>query len=364
MAGNINKSYQWAINTCNAPNVGYSQGYRNQVTVGGITYYDCSSFIWFALKAGGFDVVGAYNGQTWPFVTTTMGPVLLKLGFQVVDRSGLLLPGDIGVNVEHTEMYYTGGQGTGICMGAHTARATLANQVSIGSSGGDPTAESLGTRWDTIYRYGDGAEGGYGCSIYVVAAIAGNFMQESNINPGIWESLVVGSWTGLNHGYGLGQWTNTGGDTHGRLYQLHDYLEKNGYSDDSGEGQMNFLIEENTWYSQQEASAFSSLQDFLTSTSTDLTLLTHAWNIGWEGIHDASWDLRVRNAERCLEFIQAHANDTSINQWITGNRYLSDSEMLNNAVMLYRFLSSGGGGGGTQGKKHTMPLWMYCRYTY
>ena len=36
----INKSYSWAINTCNAPNVGYSQSYRNQQTVGGITYYD------------------------------------------------------------------------------------------------------------------------------------------------------------------------------------------------------------------------------------------------------------------------------------------------------------------------------------
>lgn len=48
----INKSYSWAIETCNAPNVGYSNAYRNQQTVGGITYYDCSSFINYALLAG------------------------------------------------------------------------------------------------------------------------------------------------------------------------------------------------------------------------------------------------------------------------------------------------------------------------
>ena len=37
---NINQAYSWAVNTCNAPNVGYSQAYRNQQTIGGITYYD------------------------------------------------------------------------------------------------------------------------------------------------------------------------------------------------------------------------------------------------------------------------------------------------------------------------------------
>ena len=53
----IQKAYNWAIGTCNAPNVGYSQAYRNQRTVNGITYYDCSSFIWYALMAGDFQVV-------------------------------------------------------------------------------------------------------------------------------------------------------------------------------------------------------------------------------------------------------------------------------------------------------------------
>ena len=56
---NINQAYSWAVNTCNASNVGYSQTYRNQQTIGGITYYDCSSFIWYSLIAGGFPCVEA-----------------------------------------------------------------------------------------------------------------------------------------------------------------------------------------------------------------------------------------------------------------------------------------------------------------
>ena len=38
----LNTAYSWAINTCDAPNVGYSQTYRNQQQVNGVTYYDCS----------------------------------------------------------------------------------------------------------------------------------------------------------------------------------------------------------------------------------------------------------------------------------------------------------------------------------
>ena len=52
----INRAYSWMIETCNAPRVGYSQAYRNQQTVGGITYYDCSSSINYALLAGAVQV--------------------------------------------------------------------------------------------------------------------------------------------------------------------------------------------------------------------------------------------------------------------------------------------------------------------
>lgn len=54
----INAAWRWAVNTCNAPNIGYSQTYRNQQTVGGVTYYDCSSFINYAILAGGWATPG------------------------------------------------------------------------------------------------------------------------------------------------------------------------------------------------------------------------------------------------------------------------------------------------------------------
>lgn len=79
MPANIQIAYNWAVETCAKPNVGYSQQFRNQVTVNGITYYDCSSFVWYALIAGGFDMVGEWG--TWPFTTGTMGSVLKKMGF-------------------------------------------------------------------------------------------------------------------------------------------------------------------------------------------------------------------------------------------------------------------------------------------
>ena len=134
----INKAYSWAIQTCNANNVGYSQSYRNQQTVGGITYYDCSSFINYALLAGGFETP-KYAPNHNAFTTATEANELIRLGFVEVDANGEYKAGDIGLSSGHTEMCYQGGQGKGIFMGAHTPNASLNNQVSIGSSTGDET---------------------------------------------------------------------------------------------------------------------------------------------------------------------------------------------------------------------------------
>ena len=49
----------------------------------------------------------------------------------------------------------------------------------------------------------DPPEGGQNYSMYVIAAMCGNFWTESNINPAIWESLNSGSYTDLMKGYGL-----------------------------------------------------------------------------------------------------------------------------------------------------------------
>lgn len=373
MAINLNKAYQWAIDTCERPDVGYKQAYRNQQTVNGITYYDCSSFIFYALKEAGFDVAGqayttavgeAYSGNA--ITTHTERAWLTALGWQQVPITGEWKPCDILWRTGHTEMVYSGGTGSGVTMGAHGENGiALPNQVSIKSSTDNYS------QWESLWRYGDGGAVD-GVSIYVISALCGNWKQESTINGGLWENRTVGNWTDLRKGYGIGQWTNTGGDTHGRLYQLHEWLVSNGYDIDDAEAQIQYMIVEGTWYSTQEASLFSSLDDFLASDSTDIAMLTHAFNIGWEGIHDSSWDTRVTYANECYDYITAHKDDTSITQWYKGNRYLSNAETLNNAVMAYRYLA---GLSPTPpvpptpptppsphaGKKG-MPVWMMCKW--
>ena len=199
-------------------------------------------------------------------------------------------------------------------------------------------------------------------SVYVVSAICGNMWQESGINSGVWESLQVGTWTDLNKGFGLGQWTNTGGDTHGRLYKLNEWLTNNGFSDDSFYGQLDYIEVEDVWYLRGEARKYGSLQGFLTSQSRDLTDLTHAWNIGWEGIHDSSWDLRVTNANNVLNYIQVNYDPSQTYTPVINNTYLSDYDRYNNAMCMYDYWN-----GGTPSPdpptppqvKKGMPLYMY-----
>jgi len=351
--GDINKAYTWAIQTCNTNDVGYSQTYRNQQTLNGITYYDCSSFINFMLNAGGFSTPN-YAPTHNAFTTYTEPQVLIDLGFREVSNIGEYKAGDIGVDPTHTEVCYSGGVGQGIFMGAHSDNLPLPEQVSISSNY---------RAFSRLFRFGNGGATGYGATQYVISAMCGNFWIESNINPGIWESLVVGNWSDIGHGYGLGQWTNAVGQPNGRLYKLKEWLDSNGYTITDGDAQCQYLIVEDNWYPNPDYPDLTSLSDFMTTTNNNLTYLTHAWNLCWEGIHDASWDTRVTKAGIVYDYITQHANDTSITQWIVGNRYLSDDEILNNAVMMYRFFSAGGGGGGKPSlPKHNMPLWMKIRY--
>lgn len=341
----INRAYSWAIATCNAPNVGYSQSYRNQQTVGGITYYDCSSFINYALLAGGFETP-SYAPNHNAFTTYTEASELLRLGFTEVDANGEYLPGDVGLVSGHTEMCYRGGAGRGVFMGAHTDNAPLANQVSIGSSGGNPDYERSFQR---LFRYGDGGAVGIGASIYVVSALCGNAWRESTINPGLHQ--VGGT------AFGLFQWDGSRKDS------LLNWLSDNGYSDDSPEGQMQYLIVEDEW--QGSFAGISSLTDFLTSTSTDIPELTEAFMTCWERPGVPALDDRIRVANQCYEYIQQHAQDTSITAWYVSNSYLTEEQYINNAVLLYRYYSAGGGGGGTPTQpKSKMPVWLYIRYKY
>lgn len=360
----INKSYSWAIDTCNAPNVRYNIDYRDQQRdPEGNICYDCSSFIWYALKAGFFENIGSMA-----FDTASMPYFLPSAGFVEINKNSEWKKGDIVwrskeytqqyVNPNavygHTEMVYEGGNGMGITMGAHGKTGySPADQVAIN------TFYSSAEKYEKLYRYGEGADGS-GYSLYVISAILGNFYQESQINPGVWENNASGkTWTDLRVGYGLGQWTNTQGNTHGRLYQLHEYLNQNGYADDSGEGEIAFLIDEDTWNMSTQPTDYASLTDFLESTSTNLTSLTTQWYNQWEGMNqdDGTLSYRIQMANYFFNYLSANANNTSVTGWISGNRYLSMNESENNAIMFYRTLGSGGGGGGNE-HKHSMPVWM------
>lgn len=334
----INKAYSWAIETCNAPNVGYSNDYRNQKTVGGITYYDCSSFINYALLAGGFETPN-YAPRYNAFTTYDEADVLLSLGFTEVNASGEYLAGDIGLNPTHTEMCYQGGQGSGIFMGAHTDKRPLANQVSI---------STYTASFQRLFRYGSGGASGYGASIYVVSALAGNAWRESHINPTLQQQG--------GGAFGLFQWDGE------RRDKLLSWLTENGYSQTDANGQMKYLVVENDWLGTFDG--ISSLDEFLKSSSTDIASLTEAFCTCWERPGIPALSERIDFANKAFEFIQTNAQNVAIKDWITEPMYyLTEEQALHNAVLMYRFYSAGGGGGGLPSKRKTkLPLYMMIRY--
>ena len=148
--GDLQGFINWCIQKCNDANVGYSQAYREEQTVGGITYYDCSSFVWYGLAHNDFEI-DETGHPTYAFTTLDMPTDLPKMGWTEVDRNGELKPGDIGVSTDHTEVVHTGGVGQAIFMGAHSSSYPLPDQVSIS------TSYSPGTRFNHIYRFTGGA---------------------------------------------------------------------------------------------------------------------------------------------------------------------------------------------------------------
>lgn len=369
---NLTQSYSWAVTQCNAENVGYSETYRNQQVdpSTGATCYDCSSFIWYALQAGGFDLASA--GSPTAFTTSTMLPVLSSLGFVERDISGQWMPGDIvwveSPSVQHTEMVYrsdTGTLMTGYTMGAHSDSVPLAEQVSVN------TFQTTPGYYTRLFRYPGGV--GTTVSAYVIAAMCGCFKRESGVNPGIWESLTPTTWDheynydGIG-GYGLGQWTNVG-TPYGRCYNLHTWVTSNGYSDGDGNGQLAFLIHENYWTPSNSILGYATLSDFLSSTSTDIDTLTAEFLACWEGVPGNALAERQEAAREFYRYIDAHKTEPSSNwNWTSGNFYLGylSNEQYANVMCAYWFLNGyvppGPGPGPEPTKRKGLPLWMMIRY--
>lgn len=395
MAGNINKAYQWVINTCNAPDVGYPSDYtyRNQKTINGITYYDCSSLLYYALINAGFDL----DPNAWPFVTWTMPGILTGLGFTQFDpRHTVLKPGDILVDdwrdtkLQHTEMVYKGPEDNtqvnyGWFMGAHGPGPgySLPDQVAIDAG----YAHAYGVEgyfwFNKGFRYGDGVDGKYGASIYVVSAILGNWLRESTINPGRYEGDIVIPIPDPNvyGGYGLGQWTNNPLTGNTRRTKFANWMDEHGYPYDSGPGQMEFFLNEKEYidpethetkttgqwqaagiYGSKWAGIYDDFDSFFYSDSTDLLELTEAFLNCWE-IGNTGLDIRYAGAQTVFEWLRSAGNMHPLD-WIVANRALTSEESKNNAIIIWDLLSAGGGGGGKlpYHKHSKMPIWMMINY--
>lgn len=352
----INGAYTWGVNCCNLPNVGYSQAYRNQQTVNGITYYDCSSYINYALLAGGWETPG-YAPNSNAFTTYTMEGVLQSLGFTDVTASGIIKPGDIGVSSTHTEMCYEGGEGSAIFMGAHTSNAPLANQVSIGSSSGDATYRRTFPR---IWRYGDGASGevGYtwiiggnseyfedygdkqknnaaciysyfyfkGWTLQSIAALCGNIMQESKFNPALIE--IGGT------GHGLVQWTPPS-----NLYDVLDVLYGNHDDWESGDKQCSVLYAE---YQESTGEAHIGIEPQWYQTS--------AYPISWKEWASSTSD----PGELALAFQANYERPASLHQ--------ERAEYARKWFDILKTIDPKQPGTNTRDPAKKMPVWMKINY--
>lgn len=161
----LQKAFTWAENKCEEPNVGYSQTYRRGEVVDGIQYYDCSSFIYAALVAGGFDFIPEYQwfwtgNQTqamksvgwteYVFQDGVISDFALRNGDVLIRGAGRSdVPGDVSTDEGHTEMVWDAARG--YTMGAHSSLLQLDDQVS------KHYIDQRKETWFFVMRYGDGA---------------------------------------------------------------------------------------------------------------------------------------------------------------------------------------------------------------
>lgn len=314
---NINLWYNYVVQACNDPNVRYSQDYRNKRKINGITYYDCSSLMYYGAVAGGFPV----DPNAWPITTEGERQWLLNLGFVEVPLSGQWMPGDVLWKYKHTEMVYEGGMGEGRTMGAHSDQLSAANQVSI-YSWDEMHAKNnyLIRRWTHMYRYlgstpldwikgnrylnqsemGNNATivysvlTSYGWSYNAICALLGNMQVESTINPGVWQHLDANPLLG----WGLVQWTPS--------TKYTDWADANGYAHDDGYKQLEWLENETVptgQWSEKDAYDNMTFAEFRIST-LPVDYLTRAFCDCFEKAGSPNYTERINNANYWYEYLQ------------------------------------------------------------
>lgn len=313
----LSASIQWAINTCRRSDVGYSQDYRNQQTVNGITYYDCSSFINYAIIAGGW-LTPAYAPNNNPFTTDNMRRVLMSLGWKKGTFQKNWKAGAIVWREGHTEMVYS----STMCMGARgREHYALPDQVAIHTS--DPS------KWTEIYYYpsssasawhikdrggyaNDSDEAfdnasriydilsGYGWTLNAVAGLLGNVCVESGLNPWRWQNNHVGASTGspwTSSGYGLVQFTPASKYIDDLRAQSFDgygpnFSDREGSAND-GDAQLEF-VDKYADYSKTDAYPLTYAQ--YKSSTADAEYLAAAWLYNYERPKDPSASIASRKA--------------------------------------------------------------------
>lgn len=146
---------QWAVDRAADPYVAYSQTYRNYRTINGITYFDCSSFVFFAMwLGGGLDVsqfgystdLQAYrDGNAYSPALSGDLAIFRAIGCQQVSLDPAnWQPGDFLVKTRtHIEMCYSLSPLQQV--GARTDSLPPADQVAVHSLSGG--------YYDQVWRY-------------------------------------------------------------------------------------------------------------------------------------------------------------------------------------------------------------------
>ncbi len=150
-----------------------------------------------------------------------------------------------------------------------------------------------------------------GWTLNAIAGMLGNMERESNINPGLWQSLNYGNYSG---GYGLVQWTPATNYT--------DWASANGYSITDPQGQMIWIdtvtVSSGQWIATSEYNL--SFDTFKTSTQSP-EWLASAFLKNFERAGVEAEDERRSDARKWYDYLAQSGNSQVIEdavEWAIG----------------------------------------------
>lgn len=148
-------------------------------------------------------------------------------------------------------------------------------------------------------------------TLNAIAGMLGNMERESNINPGLWQSLDYGNYSG---GYGLVQWTPATNYT--------DWASANGYSITDPQGQMIWIdtmtVSSGQWIATSEYNL--SFNSFKTSTQSP-EWLASAFLKNFERAGVEAEDERRSDARKWYDYLAQSGNSQVIEnavEWAIG----------------------------------------------